>query len=1235
MMPQIQIRGLVSISLAELTEVNIKRDFDDTHKMECYVPNEASRRTMAAILSGLMPTSTKRVHLFTGTYGSGKSHFGLILAALLRKQPEADVVLDKVRGKDEKTAQFVQRHLDASKKYLVVVPDTYLYSTGFNRALLVALHQALKREGMDFRPRSYYEAAINVIERWQQEGSKKPQDNPFEKLRKALITHKMTPEILKDNLSECSDEAYDVFQKVYGTVTYGADFQPDASTDPTSLYAQTVEYLRSTGEWEGVWVICDEFGPFLTKLAQDPKSFESLGIQEFAEYCKRSDENQCNFVIIAHQTLAEYASGFRSQEEWEKISGRFIGNEHSLENIAARHEDVEMISTIIVRRADTDRQKNAWQEMIKHPDLSLSIDNLRNAGLYDDQEENWLQNTLMIGCFPLHPFATYCLPWLAQKVGQRERTLFTFFNDPSESGLRHFVDNESLLDQDKRLRLFSVDRLIFYFGPAAESKPQYKQVMRARQETLPQVEGSPLAQRLINALAVFEIVGLENLQPIEENLLAALHLSASDEAEAKRLLVELSEEKIIRKRVSGFFELRQRRGEFDLQEAIQEAKEELRPTFSALDALRDQDIVKTKMPSIQAGGYEKEHFVTRAAARELAVSRSLSNPKDFLDRIEGWYQPNRKKYEGDALVLCIVAEDSGEIEQAKRYAMMEMCRHPQLVLAVPKEPAPLTEILLDIAAAEQVKEKVFTDPNREEADVEELEQIIEDERAIVDKRLDSFLQADRLVWYCNGDSTASMEKGGEEEYISNLLENCFSKTPAVRDATIANIAGINKEKKHRYEAMARLLEHRGDITIKKTRGSAVERILRTCLVDTEVLEKREDKGAYADFEVRASLPEGSVLEELWQLLRNSLMQRQRRVELGNVVRELLGPPYGLSHQLTEILLTAFFRNRLDEFVIWGNYQQTKQKKDLNMLKRISLEALTIVSIVSNPDDYVLAYYEVRPAEREYVNRIIELVVEGEEEVGEMGIWERGRDALLGWFTDLPPISTSAKVYQVENTSELVGLLEDSVLMQDAKELFRSRLPAALDLTLTSAVPTEDEVEELVSRFEKCYVELVNYAGTQARILISELVTSFEAEGSTREDLALAIRNWYNSRLSESQRLHTFGGDAGHLKRVVEAEGTIDKRMLKDLPEAMGLGTYTSWTETTISDLFLTKVKLAKNKIESWQPQVSHEGREGYSGSIAPDPVEMAKVHVRDLLTRLGLSDDLQRQVLMELLGELE
>ena len=354
-MSQLQLSDLVSISPAYHTEVNIREDFDDLRKIQGYVPNEASRAALAAIMAGMRPTSEQRVHLLTGQYGTGKSHFGLVLGALLRKMPETDAVLDKIQEKDADKAGLIERHLRAAPhKFLVVVPNIHNYSRGFDCALLVALEEALTRAGVEFRPESHYSKAIEVIDEWKLDGERNPADSPYEKLDQALVAFKTSPDILKDGLRKCSDEAYTIFEAVHKKVAYGATFDPEAGADPRDIYMQTAKHLRNTGDWEGIWVICDEFGPYLTRLARDQQSKDSTGIQLFVEFCKRTGENQSHLVVIAHQTIADYAAGTLSQEEWQKIAGRFIGSEHPLTNVGPQHEIVELMGTVITRQTKTD-----------------------------------------------------------------------------------------------------------------------------------------------------------------------------------------------------------------------------------------------------------------------------------------------------------------------------------------------------------------------------------------------------------------------------------------------------------------------------------------------------------------------------------------------------------------------------------------------------------------------------------------------------------------------------------------------------------------------------------------------------------------------------------------------------------------------------------------------------------------------------------------------------------------
>lgn len=1230
-MTKINIREIVDISTTDLTEVNIKRDFENPKKNKGYIPNNASRQTLKEITAGLMPTSSKRVHLITGSYGTGKSHFGLFLSALLRKLPESKQVLLRVRDKDDAIYQLVQRNLNAVKKYLVVVPDISSFSNGFNRTLLLSLHEALEMEDIKFRPNSYYAAALKCIDRWEQDGLKSVNDNPYTKFQNALINYKKTPDILKDGLRKCSDNDLDIFKQVHEKVAYGAPFQPEASITPTILFEEAVKYLRDTGDWEGIWVICDEFGHYLTELAKDPNSWDSQNIQQFAEYCKRSLENQCHFVVIAHQTLADYASGYRDKKEWEKIAGRFIGNEYSLENIGARYETVELISSIITRNIDTVDQKQIWDNIKAHSDIQILYDELIEAGIYANQEQSWFINTLLTGCFPLHPLTTFCLPLLAQKVGQRERTLFTFFNDDDKFGLRNFVSEETI-DLKKRLNFYTLDRILYYFEHAAENKSQYKQLLLARKEALSQIKDKPLARRIIDLLTLFEIIGPEYLKPTESILSLALHLSPSGVIEMQQLLNELIDEiKIIRRRANGSLELRKRNGEFDITEAINKEKDLLRPNFKMVETLSNLYSIKLKLAPFEATSYQKKHFMRRLAKRIISSPGSLSNPRGFLNEIEGWYKPNRKRYEGDALIVYILAEGNDEILQVKRYIEMDEYKHPQLIFALPKEPILLTETLLTLAATEEVKgPNVY--PNKDDSDIEELDHRIEDLQSEINNAIDIFLQANKLDWSCNGNLTTNLAGGGEEDFISNILENCFSKTPAVKDDAISNIlAGKDPSKKDRYEVMTQLLEHKGYISIKKSGGNAVDRILRACFVDTEVLERKEDKGNYADYEVRKKLPKDAVLEDTWKYLTSLLFQQEHRIDLADIVNGLLQPPYGLSHQLIELLLASFFRNFIDEFVIFENYQDYKKKGDNQLLHKIILNAKEITSIVQNPDNYASIYYEVHPTERLYVNQVIKRVATNEIDSSEMGIWDRGRDVLLKWFTTLPQISTHADNYSSELTSELVDLIQDQQKTSDAKDLFRNQLPSCLNVPFSSP-PTESEIETLMGNLEICYLELENYADIKARALIAELASIFNSVGITREELSIAIREWYNNTIMESQRLHVFGGDSGHLKKCVEAEGSIDKRMLEDLPIGMGLGSYKSWIENDTSDLFITKTKLAKLEIEQWQSIT--KGSDDGPNDPPRDPITIAKGKILNILFGLELNST-KRQVLKELLDQIE
>jgi len=134
------LASIIHISTAYNNEVDIRQDIGtstNTRKVRGYVPNIQTAKALEAIVTGLQPNSTDRLHTITGAYGTGKSHFGLLLAKshfglllanLLAKWDEESVseFWKKLANKFPDHAKFVQQRLDIAKKLLVVVlPRNY------------------------------------------------------------------------------------------------------------------------------------------------------------------------------------------------------------------------------------------------------------------------------------------------------------------------------------------------------------------------------------------------------------------------------------------------------------------------------------------------------------------------------------------------------------------------------------------------------------------------------------------------------------------------------------------------------------------------------------------------------------------------------------------------------------------------------------------------------------------------------------------------------------------------------------------------------------------------------------------------------------------------------------------------------------------------------------------------------------------------------------------------------
>ena len=204
---------------------------------------------------------------------------------------------------------------------------------------------------------------------------------------------------------------------------------PPSDEDVLSLLDKVAEYLVVSQWATGVLLILDELGKFLEFAALHPDRQDIFFLQRLAEAASRSGPRPLFVVGLLHQGFNAYADQLSepAQREWEKVAGRFeemVFNqplEQTAELVAdAIDINVDRLPPHIVRQA--------------RADMSVILD----AGWYGPAAAHKRLLQLAPRLYPLHPSVLPVLARVFHRVGQNERSLFSFLFSTEPFGLRSF-----------------------------------------------------------------------------------------------------------------------------------------------------------------------------------------------------------------------------------------------------------------------------------------------------------------------------------------------------------------------------------------------------------------------------------------------------------------------------------------------------------------------------------------------------------------------------------------------------------------------------------------------------------------------------------------------------------------------------------------------------------------------------------------------------------------------------
>jgi len=923
-------------------------------------------------------------------------------------------------------------------------------------------------------------------------------------------------------------------------------------TNINSLYKEAVEVIKKKG-YEGIAIIYDEFGPSILNSLKD-KPTMGLKIQSFVGYCNDSGENPCFFIGISHLGMADYATK-NIRKEIEKIGGRFETKAHHLSTFGPETED------LIHTMTKNEGKPETWADLRKNSNIYELVDLVETMNLFEaKRDRNDIRETIIEGCYPLHPITTFCLPYLADKVSQKTRSMFKFFSKLNIQGSLHsFIETEPALNKDGRLNLYTLDNLFDYFKDEIEKSKdeEINKIYKNYKYTIQQVgEKMYLTTRALKSLAVLKIVNGERLKPTLEVLANSLNLNEKEKQILKKNLKTLEKEKeaIVKKPISEEYEF------FGIDipkigDYIEREVEKFREDFNLVEFL-NSDFPKE---AIEAKEYNNAKYMNRKLKCEFTSLELLENPNDYFTRIDNYYKEDMP-YWGDGLILYLILENDDEIDKAREMLRKEDWKHDHIIYAIPKKIIKLRDLCLELEALRRLT-------NYDEYARETWAQIVDKRRENKTKEIRGYLElftsADNLIFISKLGITSNLEKGGEEKLVDDLMDSLFPYSLKINNYRIAYLYESQDTRKGIVQACNYLFMSKGKIdfdNLPTTRE--IQTILNEALINTGFTKKVSPR-VY-----KISQPKEKIPLKIWSIFEKAFEKPNDYISIyDNLIYPLRYRPFGLSINTIRILLSAVLCDKTDRLTIYNNVN-----RDRDVLRKYPVCGETIFAILKDPINFSFYFQQITEDDKNYLKEIYKLL--NEELEGGKDIFEECVEKLRAWYYQLPKIVRSIK-HQDKSIENLRSLIENEELNPKVlllKEIFQvfsinEELPNAKDL--------------VVRKLKEAMEELSNLKYKIQMNLRKELCDLFEAKGQTDADLGEAVKKWYNTKLSENSRIHTFLSHAEKLKIYASEDGPIIDRMLLKLPEAFDLESFLNWDEDK-TKLFLDLLKEAKAEIENYQ-----------------------------------------------------
>ncbi|MDR7079745.1 hypothetical protein J2Y03_004803 [Neobacillus niacini] len=833
------------------SSVNIKLDLGSDWIVERYIPTPTHSESLSGVLEGFLDKGNKS-HILIGSYGSGKSMIGTLIANVVSKDIEEETFIelvnkfDKVNTKEATVGHLLNQVRKLEKKYIPVVINGN--QGNLREAIISSIYKSISKYGFDYSIPSYVDEIKNKISLWEEE-----YHETYVQFNDHLKLNNWNIDSFINDINRYEVEAIDWFKKIYPLLTAGAELSLSYNLDLTEHFTLILNELEKEGY--GIYLVYDEFGRFLQSLDKYETVEAMQDIQDIAEVADHHPSANFNILLITHRNLNQYflSYGEDLQSEFKRIQGRF----------KIYHTQSDPATFIRLASQVTSGYRIDWSKKYNFENEIIKYD------LFPELNGREKKTLVVENSFPLHPVTLYTLPGLANAVAQNERTLFTFLESNENGGLTNYFLTEKTW--------YLVSKLFDYFEPAFQEfmsdsliGKSYLKYLRVKKR----VESSTSTfseLQILKLLTLWDIANLSSKRKLTKDFICfALNWEINKVNEVIELL---EHKKLIRYRLfDGNWEVFEG-SSIDLKEKINEKN------LLGINKIDSISIINKVLDTKYA--YPKRYNDEKNMIRFAAIQPIYAN--DLTERL---LLTISEDTDSDLNVLYVIPEKDADIEWIKDHTVKLSKGHSRLIFALPKKPLNnFDKEILELSSIEKLLEDKYL-LNEDPIVEEELLKIKENTIHRIRQHLEPISQYKGSFWIHEGTNINVKSRIALSEQLSLISAKYYGRTPIINNESF-NRRNISKQQLNAAkEVIDAIISGESDYKFK---GPA--------------------KLIYASVVKNNNINSQNEREEI-SLLRQKLM-KEIKSESGKfltLVKIFKGKDFGIREPIIPVLLTAILKN---------------------------------------------------------------------------------------------------------------------------------------------------------------------------------------------------------------------------------------------------------------------------------------------------------------------------------------